>query len=111
MTATGATANVSLGAKGRVLIPVAVRRAAELADGADLVVRSDGPGRIVVETRDAVRARVWADAPTPAGLDTVADVRAMRDEDVEISDRQSAARSATTAGEDAGERLLEFLGL
>jgi len=111
VTTTGATATVSLGAKGRVLIPIAVRHAAELTDGAELVVRSDGPGRIVVETRDAVQARVWADAPTPTGLDTTADVRAARDEDAAVSDRQSAERSAATTDDGAGDRLLAPLGL
>ncbi len=102
---------VSLGAKGRVLIPVAVRRAAEVDEGTELVVRADGPGRIVVETRAAVQARVWAAAPTPAGLDTTADIREVREQDTALSDRIHAERSTATTSDDAGDVLLAHLGL
>ena len=102
---------VSLGAKGRVLIPVAVRRAAEVNEGTELVVRADGPGRIVVETRAAVQARVWAAAPTPAGLDATADIREARQQDASVSDRVHAERSVAATRDDAGDVLLAHLGL
>jgi len=40
-----------------VSLPVAVRRQAGIADGAELVAHADGVGRIVIETREAIRAR------------------------------------------------------
>lgn len=36
----------------------------------------------MTEAVDAVMARVWADAPAASGVDPVADVRQVRDEDI-----------------------------
>lgn len=105
---------VHIGAKGRAVLPAPVRRAAHLAEGDRVIARADGPGRIVLETRDAIRDRVWAAAPTFQGLDAVADVRDMRDEDAAISDanfmRRVDAADAEVA-EATGQRLLDTLGL
>lgn len=113
MTQVSARAAVSLGAKGRFVIPATVRRAAGIVDGAELVVRSDGPGRVVVETRDSVRARVWAAAPDATGVDATVDIRETRQDDAVLSDQRAAERSAAAAdgGTDAGEKLLARLGL
>lgn len=49
---------VRLGDKGRVVIPAALRAAAGLPKGADLVGRVDAEGRIVLETREAIKKRL-----------------------------------------------------
>jgi bifunctional DNA-binding transcriptional regulator/antitoxin component of YhaV-PrlF toxin-antitoxin module len=103
----------NLGAQGRFVLPVAVRRAANLSEGATLVARAEGEGRIVIETREAITKRVWANAPTPMGLNTIADVRAMRNEDNEISQTNYTRRSKVTsekATDEAGAILLKRLG-
>ncbi len=112
--ATHATSSAfHLGPKGRIVLPVAVRRAARIPDGAEVVARADGEGRIVVETIDAIRKRVWDGAPVPTGLDATADVRAMREEDTQIADAAAAARSQAgqSEGPTVGAALLSDLGL
>ncbi len=97
------------------MLPAAVRRAAHLEDGAEVVARPDGEGRIVIESVAAIRARLWAAAPEPAGLDLAQDVREMRQQDRAVVEA-NAARQAATLGsqsdsDDAGQALLTFLGL
>lgn len=114
LPAGAVTASFQLGDKGRVVLPAAVRRAAHIPDGATVVAHAAGEGRIVIETVDAIRARVWGAAPEPSDLDATADVRAMREEDSQIADASAERRSAAAAdpGEgDAGARLLAHLGL
>lgn len=109
------TSSFHVGAKGRVVLPAALRRAAHIGEGAELVARLVGEGQLLLETKDAVRARVWSAAPQSTGLDTTADVRAMRTQDVELESRNAARREATEGGaadsDDAGEALLAHLGL
>lgn len=111
------SASFQLGAKGRAVLPAAVRRAAHIPEGAIVIAHSEGVGRIVIETTDAIRARVWRAAPESTGVDATVNVRAMRDEDVrrsdEAADRRSAAAAGTTdaASDEAGARLLAHLGL
>jgi bifunctional DNA-binding transcriptional regulator/antitoxin component of YhaV-PrlF toxin-antitoxin module len=112
MYPSGVTAaSFHLGAKGRVVLPAAVRREAHIPDGADLVAHAAGPGRIVIETRDSIRAQVWDAAPASSGLDATADVRDLRAADVTMSDASAAARSAQTPAGGAGDALLAHLGL
>lgn len=101
-----------LGEKGRVVVPAEVRRAAGLTADSEVVIRAEGEGRVVIETADAARKRVWDAAPPPSG-DATSDVRAMREEDSRIADENAAARSRASADpeEDPGQRLLEALGL
>ncbi len=103
----------NLGAQGRFVLPVAVRRAANLSEGVAMVARAEGEGRIVIETREAITKRVWASAPTPTGLDTIADVRQMRNEDNKISEVNFTRRSQAASEEVAdgvGALLLKRLG-
>lgn len=104
-----------VGAKGRVVLPAIVRRAAHLDVGAEVVARPDGQGRVVIETVEAIRARVWAASPPAAGRDATADVRVMRDEDNRVSDEVSARRAVDFGSEAdsaaAGAALLAHLGL
>ena len=61
------TASFHVGAKGRVVLPAALRRAAHIEEGAELVARLVGEGQLLLETKDAVRARVWGAAPQVTG--------------------------------------------
>ncbi len=104
-----------VGLKGRVMLPAAVRRAAHLEEGDEVVARPDGEGRIVIETVASIRARVWAAAPEPTGLDVTADVRDLRNDDRQLADHNAARHSATLGSEHdsaaAGASLLSHLGL
>lgn len=104
-----------VGAKGRVVLPAAVRRAANIAEGAEVVARPEGEGRVVIETVHSIRERVWGAAPDASGLDTTTDVRAMRDDDNHVSDDAFARRVAIGVSETesaaAGAALLARLGL
>ena len=100
-----------MGAKGRVVLPAAVRREAQIADGAELVAYAAGSGRVVIETRNAIRARVWDAAPAASGLDAAADVRALRIDDAALSDANHQIRNTLEPVEDAGSALLAHLGL
>lgn len=103
----------NLGPQGRVVLPIAVRRAANLTEGAAMVARAEGEGRIVIEIREAITKRVWANAPTPTGLNTISDVRQMRSEDNETSEVNFTRRSRAASQESteaAGVLLLKRLG-
>ena len=108
-------ASFVIGQKGRVMLPAAVRRAANLEEGTEVVARPDGEGRLVIESVDAIRARLWASAPEPTGLDAQADVRQMRRQDQTVADANSARQAAALASEQdseqTGRALLTFLGL
>ena len=69
---------VHLGAKGRVVLPAAIRRALGLEQGAELLVRLEGEG-ILLEPRGAAlrRLRSFFDG-VPAGTSLVDDVLAER---------------------------------
>lgn len=105
------SAGFHLGPKGRVVLPAAVRREAHIPDGADLVAHAAGRGRIIIETRESIRARVWDAAPALTEFDATADVRALRTQDGATSDANAAARRAQAPIEGAGEALLTHLGL
>lgn len=110
-----------IGPKGRSVLPVAVRRASGLEEGSEVVATSLGKGRVLLETVEAVRERVWAGAPDPdASVDSVADVRRMRREDIAISDEAAARRSvagsstpdeSSSTPDENGAALLSRLGL
>lgn len=107
-----AVAPFHVGPKGRVSLPAAVRRAAGVEEGATVVAHTDGPGRIVIETESAIRARVWGAAPVPGSVDATTDIRALRDEDTAVADAAAHRRSAQVTGkEDVGASLLSHLGL
>lgn len=107
------SAAFQVGAKGRVVLPVAVRRAARIDEGAELVARPIGEGQLLLETKDAVRARVWSATPDAGSIDATADVRALRSEDIAVEQRSAARRSIEASTEHsaaAGAALLAHLG-
>lgn len=109
------TTSFHVGAKGRVVLPAALRRAADIEEGAELVARLVGRGQLLLETKDAVRARVWEAAPQSSGLDVTRDVREMRSEDVERESSNAARREEALGShadsDAAGAALLAHLGL
>lgn len=119
MTTTGATSAASasfrVGEKGRVVLPVAVARAAGITEGAEVVARSDGTGRLVIETVESIKRRIRGFAPEPSGLDLAEDVRRLRMEDDAVADAAAARRSRPAGSEQeseaVGAALLAHLGL
>jgi uncharacterized protein (AIM24 family) len=97
--------------KGPTSLLASVRREAGIVGNTEMVAHVDGPGRIVIATRAAVRARIWSNAPEPSGVDTVKDIEELRAEDVRISDAAAAAWSATVTSDDAIDQFLAELGL
>ena len=84
---------ISVGPKGRVVLPVAVRRAAGIEEGQDLVAHADGEGRIVLETVAALNARIWAAIPASTGD---AEAERVSRHDVELA-LEEAGRSCRDA--------------
>ncbi len=114
-TSSVISASFRVGLKGRVVLPAAVRRAAHLEEGAEVIARPDGEGRVVIETVASIRERIWNAAPEPTGVDTAADVRELRDEDESLSTANMARQARALGSEEdsaaAGAALLAHLGL
>lgn len=105
---------VKVDSRGRVNLPADLRREAGFEEGSEIVAISYGPGRVLLETQQAVTDAVWAAAPD-AETDAVADVRQMRDEDLTISETNAERRRQVDVDEktsrERGEALLRELGL
>jgi len=104
----------NIGPKGRSVIPAAVRREAGLHEGDEVVAIAVGQGRVLIETVAAMRQFVWDGAPQPGDANATEDVRAMRLEDIAISDAAAERRGATVSETDSAARgaaLLAKLGL
>lgn len=106
--------------KRRSTLPAEILRAAGIEVGAAVVIHSDGPGRIVVETEEArriaARVRIHSMLPPLDGGDATVAVRTGRDHDnalvAEKRTRQlAAATSDPEASEQRGAELLARLGL
>jgi bifunctional DNA-binding transcriptional regulator/antitoxin component of YhaV-PrlF toxin-antitoxin module len=115
-------ATVTVGERGLVRIPTAVRDGAGVEKGQELVAIAEGPGVIRLATREALRNEVWAAAPTGTGaLDTVAEVRTYRTADRRLTDTKFTAPNrhdqprddseADARAEQVGADLLEQFGL
>lgn len=103
-----------IGPKGRSVIPAAVRKAANIAEGDEVVAIALGEGRVLVETVAAVRRRVWESAPTPSETSATQDVREMRRADAAAADAAAVRRQPAGAAADSearGQALLVELGL
>lgn len=106
--------------KRRPTLPAAFMELAGMHAGDRVVVRYDGPGRIVIETPDAakaeIRRRVRAQVrPTPGdSVDSIEDMRAERAADSDLSDANDARRTADAVDDDAsrerGAALLALMG-
>lgn len=103
-----------IGPKGRSVVPAAVRKAAGVSERDKLTAYADGPGRIVLETPEAVQSRVWAAAGEKRETNAVRNVAAIRAQEVAVADANFARRSIEPdegSADAAGQRLLTTLGL
>lgn len=72
------TSMLSVGPKGRIVIPVEIRRRLGLEEGSQLVALVEGEG-VLLLPREAVKARlrgIFADVPTSMADELVQDRRA-----------------------------------
>lgn len=97
-----------VGPKSRLVLPLALRRAAGVEVGSELVGHVDESGRIVFESAASARARVWAGAPAGES-DAAALVRAARNDDIAVETSRESRRSVSADGDDID--LLGALGL
>lgn len=84
------TVTLSVGEKGRVVLPAALRREAGVQVGDELIARAVGPHQILVEAREAVAARLRARFRDAGGTD---DLRQARAADRAIEEPTSVRRS------------------
>lgn len=84
------TVTLSVGEKGRVVLPAALRREAGVQVGDELVAHTVGPHQILVETRKAVAARLRARFRGAGGTD---DLRQARTADRAAEELTSVRRS------------------
>jgi bifunctional DNA-binding transcriptional regulator/antitoxin component of YhaV-PrlF toxin-antitoxin module len=109
MTVTTTT----LGERGLIRLPAAVRDEAGLEKGDEIIVIAAGPGRIVLTTRSSIQDEIWAAAPPG---DRATDMRAERDRDnLAVAGKRHRARARAEASTDddaerIGTSLLRRLG-
>jgi bifunctional DNA-binding transcriptional regulator/antitoxin component of YhaV-PrlF toxin-antitoxin module len=106
-------AQVIMGDKGRIVIPLSERSAAGVDIGDELIVRAVAEGQIMLETRAAVARRIKARF---AGGDGTPGLRKSRAADAAL-DEQRRNRKAARGGRDRdaerrrGEEILVALGV
>ena len=101
---------IKVGPNSRIVLPAGLRKAAGIDERSELVGYVDSYGRLVLETAESARNRVWAAAPEPEG-DSISEVRAQRMLDVTQEAAKIERRATAPRNEAAGERLLRELGL
>ena len=101
---------IRVGPKSRIVLPAGLRKAAGIDEGSELVGYVDSYGRLVLETAESARNRVWAAAPGPEG-DSISEVRAERMLDASQEAAKHEHRATAPTDEGAGDRLLRELGL
>ncbi|WP_152645218.1 AbrB/MazE/SpoVT family DNA-binding domain-containing protein [Kitasatospora griseola] len=74
-------ATTTVGHRGRIILPVAIQRAAHMQEGARVHLRVLEHGGVIIETTDDIKRRLKFRLPT--GTDLSADDRAEADEDRE----------------------------
>ncbi|MBI4729529.1 MAG: AbrB/MazE/SpoVT family DNA-binding domain-containing protein [Acidobacteria bacterium] len=60
------SSRVTVGPKGRIVIPARLRERAHVTEGSVLYGRVDEAGRLILETRDSIKGRIRAAAKTSA---------------------------------------------
>ena len=95
------------------MLPAAIRAAAHRVEDSVLIARTDGHERIILETEEAIRQRIWDAAPAASDSDVTADIRDMRDDDLRLADEHAARRAAAGSKDSdaVGAALLAHLGL
>jgi bifunctional DNA-binding transcriptional regulator/antitoxin component of YhaV-PrlF toxin-antitoxin module len=102
-----ATYEFEIREKGRAVLPAGLRSACGFGVGTRLIARPLGPGQAIVETAEAVLARIWADAPRE-DVDAVGELLRWRAE--EAADRADSSPSLPST-DDVGGATLRALGL
>ena len=111
---------LSVSEKGRTSFPAALRRAARLDDSEGIIAQVLGEGRVLLETREAIEARVRANASGFSSSLSTEDVRSARSEDVLAQESSwqrkdelaAAAQARSEQDSDAiGAAALQLLGL
>jgi bifunctional DNA-binding transcriptional regulator/antitoxin component of YhaV-PrlF toxin-antitoxin module len=74
-------ATTTVGHRGRIILPVAIQRAARMQEGARVHLRVLEDGGVIIETTDDIKRRLKFRLPT--GTDLSADDRAEADEEQE----------------------------
>jgi bifunctional DNA-binding transcriptional regulator/antitoxin component of YhaV-PrlF toxin-antitoxin module len=88
----------TMGERGLLRVPAAVRDETGIDKGQELIVIAAGPGRIVLTTRSAIQDEVWAAAPGGAGTTSM---RAERDADnAVVAAKRKRTRAQATARTD-----------
>ena len=72
-------ATTTVGHRGRIILPVAVQRAAHMQEGARIHLRVLEDGGVIIETTEDIKRRLKF--RLPSGVDLTADDRAEADED------------------------------
>lgn len=87
---------VRIGNKGRVVIPAALREQAHVAEGDELVARVMEDGRLILETRESIKARLRAqagEAKASRRASAVERLLADRRADVDLEEQRSRTPS------------------
>ena len=53
---------VRVGNKGRIVLPALLRKEIDVAEGDEMIARAAGRGRIIIETREAIKGRLRDEA-------------------------------------------------
>lgn len=108
------TFHLSVKDKGRTVLPSALQKECGFAPGSDLVARTIGPGSFLVETPEAVLARVRGGLPDDAlnegGVEALDVWRAGSDAE-RRSRLEEASYSSERTSRQRGNALLDELGL
>jgi AbrB family looped-hinge helix DNA binding protein len=81
-------------AKGRTVIPAALREQAGIREGGDVLVGYVEEGRLVIETRAAIRRRIRAQAAATGASGVVDRLLADRRTDLEREEQDRPGREA-----------------
>ena len=108
---TMTAATTTLGERGLLRLPAAVRDQAGLEKGDEMIVIAAGPGRVVLSTRAAIQDEVWAAAPSRG---TTSNMRSVRDADnAAVASKHRRTKSAANTEAESkriGDSLLSRFG-
>jgi AbrB family looped-hinge helix DNA binding protein len=101
---------ITIGPKGRFVLPAKLRTALGVTEGDSLIATLKGDS-VVLETRNQIREQIWAGAPKQGHLDADASIARFQEHDCEIMMENLENRSAVHPNPEEGKKLLELLGL
>ncbi|MGH2728092.1 MAG: AbrB/MazE/SpoVT family DNA-binding domain-containing protein [Actinomycetota bacterium] len=84
---------VRVGNKGRIVLPAQLRAAISVAEGDELIARAEGRGRLVIETRTAIKERLHRQAAAARAKPGVVErLRSDRRADARLDEAKRAKR-------------------